>query len=1561
MNRHLSDPTKSITLVELLRWRAQHQPGRRVYTFLVDGEAEEVHLTYQEIDRQARAIGVKLQSLAAPGERALLLYPPGLEYIAGFFGCLYAGIVAVPAYPPDPARLNRTLPRLQAIVADGQATLALTTAPILSMAALLFDQAPDLKALRWLATDDIAGDMADEWQDPGGSGDTLAFLQYTSGSTAAPRGVMLTHDNLLHNSALIYECFGHTPDSQGVIWLPPYHDMGLIGGIIQPLYGGFPVTLMSPLDFLKRPFRWLQAVSRYKATTSGGPNFAYDLCVRKITPEQRAALDLSSWDLAFNGAEPVHHETMERFAATFEACGFRREAFYPCYGLAEATLIVSGGRKAEPPVVQTVDGTALGRDRVEGVASTYADARPLVGCGHALADQRIVIVNPDTFQSCPTDQIGEIWVSGPSVAQGYWNQPEGTMEAFQAYVANTGEGPFLRTSDLGFLRDGDLFITGRIKDLIIIRGRNHYPQDIERTVEQSHPALRPGCCAAFSVQVADEERLVVAQELRRQATDTDLDEVIQTIRQAVVKAHELRAHGVLLLPARSIPKTSSGKIQHHACRAGFLSDSLDVVAESILDVDEDVPSVETPSIESEAGFIRRALMAVSEPTDRHSLLTLYLQQQAARALRLFPSQVDAQQPLGTLGLDSLMAIELKHQVETSLGVVLPMVDFLQGPSISQLASQILIKLAAPPDTSLAPLAPAQETTAEPCVPFVPGTKDQGLGPQDQGHPVSHGQRAMWFLHQLAPESAAYSISSAVRIQAELDIPVLRRAFQALVDRHASLRTTFPAPHGEPVQYVHDQVEVCFQVEDASTWSETSLSERLVEEAHRPFDLAQGPLLRVHLFSRSAEEHILLLVVHHIVADFWSLAVLVHELGMLYPAEQTGTPFSLDSLALRYSDYARWQADMLAGPEGERLWAYWQQQLAGELSILDLPTDRPRPAVQTYRGASQALRLSPELTQGLKALSHAHRVTLYTTLLAAFQVLLHRYTGQDDVLVGSPTAGRNWAELAGLVGYFVNPLALRADLSGNPPFAVFLDRVSQTALATFAHQDYPFDLLVERLQPRRDPSRSPIFQAMFILQQTPLFGEEGLASFALGETGARMELGGLSLESVALEQRTAQFDLTLVMAEMASGLGVSLQYNSDLFEAATIGRMLGHFRTLLEGIVAWPEQRLLDLPLLTEAERQQLLVAWNDTQTDYARAPWSFGPGTLGPSALYLSSRTSAQGRRAKGMCLHQSFEAQVERTPDAVAVVFAAGFRQAQPGSPWSPASLGRRTKGFGPGTLGPSALYLSSRTSAQGRRAKGSGHGEGQQLTYGELNRRANQLAHHLRKLGVGPEALVGIYMERSLEMMVGLLGTLKAGGTYVPLDPDHPPERIALVLKDARIPVLLTQERLLEDLAALGPVAQGHRAEEVQACPEQSRRVICVDTDWEAITRQSEANPTSLVSSENLAYLIYTSGSTGRPKGVQITHRALVNFLNSMRQQPGLSDGDVLLSVTTLSFDIAGLELFLPLTVGARVVVVGREVAGDGMYLSAQLAGSGATVMQATPAPGGFCWKRAGRATGN
>ena len=581
INLHYPSEDKWFTLLDLLSCRANKNSDRIAYQFLHRGEKETAKLTYKELELQAKAIASYLQSIGATGERALLLYSPGLEFICAFFGCLYAGVVAIPAYPP---RRNQKMARLQAVVKDAQAMVVLTTASIFSKVESRLADNPDLKALHWLATDEVEEKLAQTWQHPDINSETLAFLQYTSGSTGTPKGVMLNHNNLLHNERMLQEAFRHTDRTIHVSWLPLFHDMGLIGNVLQSVYLGTKCILMPPADFLQNPLRWLQAISRYKATTSGAPNFAYALCANKISPEQKADLDLSSWDLAFNGAEPVRADTLEQFANAFEPCGFRREAFYPCYGMAETTLFVTGGLKQDYPTIQTVKGEALEKHQVVPATDKDNDkdnnVRRLVSCGKAWLNQRVVIANPESLTVCPAGEVGEIWVSGGSVAKGYWNRPEVTERTFNAYLVDTGEGPFLRTGDLGFLQDNELFVTGRIKDIIIIKGQNYYPQDIEYTVEKSHPALRADSSAAFTVEVKGSERLVIVQELERSyLRKLNTQEVVESICQAVTAEHGLRPFATVLIRTGSLPKTSSGKVQRHACRAKFLEGSLNVAAD----------------------------------------------------------------------------------------------------------------------------------------------------------------------------------------------------------------------------------------------------------------------------------------------------------------------------------------------------------------------------------------------------------------------------------------------------------------------------------------------------------------------------------------------------------------------------------------------------------------------------------------------------------------------------------------------------------------------------------------------------------------------------------------------------------------------------------------------------------------------------------------------------------------------------------------------------------------------------------------------------------------------
>jgi acyl-CoA synthetase (AMP-forming)/AMP-acid ligase II len=561
------------SLVDILRWRANNQPDRMAYRYLVDGEYDEVVITYEELDRRSRSIAALLQSSAKVGDRALLIFPPGLDFIAAYFGCLYAKILAVPVYPPHPARLEKNLSLILRIAADAKPTVALLTSSLYDVIKSGREIADEFGNIKLLATDNHnLNDLTDQWEQPVIEKNDLAFLQYTSGSTSVPRGVMISHSNLLHNLGLIEKCFGQTSESQAVIWLPPYHDMGLIGGILQPLYTGYPATLLSHMLFLQRPIRWLQAISRFHATTSGGPNFAYDLCIKRIKPEQREQLDLSRWQVAFNGAEPVYNKTLDQFEEYFAPCGFRREAFLPCYGLAEATLMVSGGPKGRTPVTQDLMNSGLEQNQVVISSVKNNDTRTLVSCGRKISYQQIRIVNLETKTVCPSDQIGEIWMSGPSVANGYWNKPLETQQTFGARLSNSEEGPFLRTGDLGFLHKGELYITGRHKNLIISDGKNHYSHDIERTVEKSHPAIRLAGCAVFSVIDFVSERVIVIAEVEHKLAENS-EEVIKAIRQAVAINHDLRVDDIRLTNPGEIPRTTSGKIRHFLCKTNYMAEA----------------------------------------------------------------------------------------------------------------------------------------------------------------------------------------------------------------------------------------------------------------------------------------------------------------------------------------------------------------------------------------------------------------------------------------------------------------------------------------------------------------------------------------------------------------------------------------------------------------------------------------------------------------------------------------------------------------------------------------------------------------------------------------------------------------------------------------------------------------------------------------------------------------------------------------------------------------------------------------------------------------------------
>ncbi len=2352
MSRAHETATEWTSFVELLGLRAREEPDKRLFAFLPDGEdGGAITFTRGELDRRARALAARLQAIGLAGQRALLLYPPGLGFIEALCGCLYAGVIAVPAYPP---RVNRPMTRLRSIVGDALPSVVLTCATQNKDAQRWESGVPELQGLHRVVTDAEGQDLdrlAKRWRDPGAQHDTLALLQYTSGSTAVPRGVMITHGNLLHNSALIHDCFDSTPEGRGVFWLPLFHDMGLSGGVIHTIYCGGSSTLLSPVQFLHRPNRWLQAISRTRATISGAPNFAYELCVERTTPEQRADLDLSCWRVAFNGAETVRPETLDRFAEAFAPAGFRREAFLPCYGLAEATLLVSGGPSGTPPVVLSVDAEALGRGEVAAMRHVH-QGKCLVSSGEVVAGHSVFIVDPSTRRQCTENQIGEIWVSGPSVAGGYWGRTAESQETLRANLSEGGEGPFLRTGDLGFLKDRMLFVTGRIKDMIILRGRNVYPQDVEWTAERCHPALCTGGAATFGVEIDGEEQLAIVQELNRHFDRGVIGEVIASIRRAISDQFDIEVHAIRLIQPLSLPKTSSGKVQRHLCRQDFLNGSLEIVAEwtrrkvagpslaskssdtiersnmctpagprsadaivawlterisgpigirpdevdtkkplagyglgslqavqlasdleqwlglklpptlaydyptidalahflsdstcspkdgrmvqpgrredrepiaiigigcrfpgangpvgfwrllrdgveavgpipasrwdhealqgldlprgggflavvdqfdadffgispreavfvdpqqrlllevaweaiedggqaperlagapvgvfvgistndyaqlqamrggasdgyritgsaasiaanrishhfdfrgpsltidtacssslvavhlackslwdgecelavaggvnlilvpevfasfakagflspdgkckafdaqadgyvrgegagmlalkplssaladgdpiyavirggavnqdgrtngltapnrsaqeavlraayrqagvspeqidyieahgtgtllgdpieisalaavlaegrdldrrcalgsvktnighleaaagvagliktalalhhrkippslhfsqpnphiafdeiplqvqrktdawpdrsrpslagvssfgfggtnahlvleqapgfqdlrpiagcteseevivplsakspaALLDLalamrttlsdpscelglfdlaytagarrghhdyrlelvvsscDEVVEALDAyrrgePHLSSIAGrripgrrprtvfvfsgqgglwqgvgralfqrdpsfrsaiercdailsrelgwslaaefladgsssrignpevdravqfalqvglaalweswgivpersvgdgigevvaayvtgilsledaatiiacghadaagparkltsmprlpeaiaelakkgfevfieigphpilasavreslgprgatslvlpslrrgdegfgslrwsaaalyakgfdlewsrvsppghFVRlpgypwqrerfwlddgdnhqrtrtdrtrdrknglenqghhgngktnghsaapvRLLQGPAEsqcepsqalptvpreffappavcsqtrgPLDlstevRHDRFIQELRGRVATVLEMASDKVDPDRPLLTMGLDSLTAIDLKVEIDASLGVSLPLSRLLEGATIRDLADEAIAQRAGTPTGPIESVVGSLPGD----VPGPPAIRERAPG--QSGQPLSHGQQMLWYAHQFTKTDAAYHVIGAGSVHAGLDIDALRRAFRRVVARQEALRTVFTVVDEKPAVRLLDLDELVLRedewlpIEDVSDHGNTEFQKKLTELSGRPFDMEKGPLFRVHVLCRSTTEHVFLLVFHHIIADFWSTAIFLDDFKTAYTAELEGRGITLPSPRTSYADFARWQHTMLASDEGEQHWAYWRDKLAGTLPVLDLPIDFTRPPVQNYRGALRHFYLEPALTRAIVNLGESHGASLYTTLLAAFHVLLGRFSGQHDIVVGTPVAGRTRPGLHDLVGYFVNMLPMRGDLSGNPPFDEFLARVRRTVTDGLEHQDYPFSLLARRLQGSPDPSRPPLFQAMFAHQKIQPLDEQGLAPFALGIPGARLNLYGLAVDSVAFERQTALFDLTMMTAREADRLCVALEYSTDLFKESTIDRMAVSFRNLLEAIVADPRRRIADLPLLSASERHLVLDEW--------------------ASSLEVTPCELA---------IHNRFEREVDKSPDAIALVC-----------------------------------------------------GE-ESLTYRELNRLSNALAHRLIELGVKPETVVGLCFDSWPSRVIGVLGVLKAGGAYVPLDPGHPAERLVAILRDSRASVLLTEDHLQDRLEA------------------SDVPVITLDVPGKSLGEEDPENPSVSVDPKNLAYVIFTSGTTGRPKGVMVSHGALLAVADAWESAYSLRKLPLRhLQAAGFSFDVFTGDWVRALTTGGTLVACPRSVQLD------------------------------------
>jgi amino acid adenylation domain-containing protein len=1006
------------------------------------------------------------------------------------------------------------------------------------------------------------------------------------------------------------------------------------------------------------------------------------------------------------------------------------------------------------------------------------------------------IVNREGIE-LPTGESGEMEIRGAALMQGYYKQPDETGEVLDA------EG-WMHTGDLAYRdEDGYFFVVGRSKELIIKGGVNIAPRQIDDVLE-SHPAVLEAAAVGIPDHYLGED--LVAFVVLRAGAAPDESELLSYCEQRL---------GQFKTPTRiyftsDLPKGPSGKVQRLRLREDASPTGLSAVSQANGPAPHDGWQVSDSSIEQ---LIAESWAAVLSAT-----------------------RIEADSNFFALGGHSLLAVECVSRLRETIPVALSLSDFFENTTVAQQAALVRRRLlnenpTTGPGASVSSAPPrerALQNVSSSITPSVIPPRDRSLP-----CPLSPGQRRLWFMEQLHPGLPVYNESEAVRLAGDLNVEALERAVNVIVARHEILRTTIDVIDGEPVATVHQTWQIQIKKIDlgALTGSvrQAEVERLLVDEPRRLYDFRTEPGIRVTLLGLGPHEHVLILMMHHIVCDWSSEGVMWRELSVLYRAVSHNEPPSLPPLPIQFGDYADWQVKQHVDEDFEEDLAFWEQNLRGAPQLLDLPADRTRPPALSYRGARKRIALDPALAGAVRDIGQRAGVTPFTVFAAALNTLLYRYTGNEDILIGIPVANRDRKDLQLLIGFLLYVQVLRSELTGDMTFRELLASVQKGALGLYLHRAAPFDQVVRRLQPERNLSYSPLFQVMLIWRD-----RDQLLPF--------IGLEGLTVESLLSESGTSKFDLTLFVTDCGDQVWLDMEYSTDLFDDERMERMLAHYKTLLESVAHNPDLRLAEVPLLTPRERDQLLGEWNQTQT------------------IYPEDRL-----------LDQMFEAQAERTPDAVAVVF------------------------------------------------------EDRQLTYRQLNDRADRLARYLRTCGVGPGALVGIFVERSLEMPVGLLGILKSTGAYVPLDPAYPAGRLAFMIDDCQPRVLVTLRSLQERL------------------PPNNARVVCLDTPFD---QSDDGEPHGAVrQSSDLAYVLYTSGSTGKPNGVEIPHRALVNFLSSMQREPGLRSDDVLLAVTTPSFDIAALEIFLPLITGARVVIAGKETIADGARLSSLMKRCAATVMQATP----------------
>ncbi len=1394
---------KEMTFLDNFYRSYKKEPNKRIFTFIdIEGnEAEK--LTYSQLYEEAQKVASFLlnQCKLNPRDRVLLVYPQSLDVIKAFLGCLLANVIPVPVAAPDPMRLENHLHIFKNIAEHSGSSLALTNGSYLlakklgsakNFLSFSQEQWPDFK---WCRTDNISqAKQRIPWRRP--KFDDIAYLQYTSGSTSYPKGVMVSYRNLSHQMQMVQNALVKQP-SRAVFWAPYFHDMCLVYGIVSALNGNFDLYLLSPLDFLRKPSLWFETMSRVRATHTTAPTFALELVMKKTKEEQFSKWDLSCIDMISLGGEPNNPDTLARFHQKFADYGLKAEVYSPAYGMAEHTLGISTFSPYEKYKTISINRKALEKKnialKVPDSDSDSENALTLVSCGPICMGVEAIVVDPEKKWTLYNGQIGEIWVRSTSKCSGYFEEESLSQEVFYAQPADreNKEKRYLRTGDLGFIHEGEIYLVGRSKDVLIFHGRNVYPQDIEDNIRYCHPLVRPGGVVAFSAQnpalSTPEERLAVIVEIKTKVKQSQLDEIVESIRKVVYEKHEVPCSAVIIGLPSTIIKTTSGKLARKANSKAFIEGKI-AKSSKILHISQ---SASRSSLAKKEELCEELCEELAETTLSPSRENIekYMRQFLAQEMEMSPEQIKSNENLQGYGMDSVTVTRLITRLADIFELEVSVREIIEHPTIASLADYLI-----------------QESQLN----LLPESIEKRM-------PLSEGQRGLWMLQKISPSTSAYNLPLVFSCQEEFDLKALKKAYQFTLDQYPILKTSIEEDKGVPYQYINRSQPLCIEEEKTEDLGEEQCLAYIQENIKRPFLLDEA-LIRLNIFWRTQKSCFVLITVHHIVFDGVSATIFAKALWNSYFDYIQEKEPQVISSETNYHDFLRWEEKILASEKGKKHLSYWEKKLAGDLPVLSLPFDRARKPTGSSLSEIYEVALSSELAEKARSLAISEKVSLSTLFLTAWKTLLHRYSEEQDIVVGIPTLGRPQRCFEETIGYFTNMLPIRSEVSKESLFSELLEQIKFNLVDGIDHS-YPFPRLVSELKVKRVPSVSPIFQVFYAYQN---FIRPTSLDYLANED---------KKEKVTLQKSIHQqgdYDLGLEITETKNLFSLCLEYNPDLFNLSSIKRMMEHYINLLGEIANDPSLPIALYDFFSPAEREKLLVQFSQN-----------------PRVDFSPNKT-----------IVELFEEQVEKTPDNIAV-----FSQ-------------------------------------------------GEKLTYKQLNEQANQLARLLQESKVQADQIVAIMMERSLEMIVGVLGILKSGGAYLPIDPVYPTEHIGYLLEDSQTQIILTSKKLKKRLTRF------------------TGKVIHLENKklWQ---EHSPKNLSSSISKENLAYIIYTSGSTGKPKGVMIEHRSLSLCMQTLCEYYKLRSQDRVLQFTSLSFDVSAEEIYPTLLTGAMLVLRNDKMIESGELL--------------------------------